>query len=164
MQKLPDHPREEDRLRALEELAILDTEPEDSYDRLVALASQVCEAPIALVSLVDAKRLWFKSRIGLNVCEVDRDDGFCSFAILTPEVMVVPDMQKDPRLADHPLVAGPHIRFYAGVPLLLHGLPVGTLCERHAAPHAAAMAAPITAPAGHPARNGRPGPAPVPQP
>jgi GAF domain-containing protein len=130
MQKPPPYPQEQDRLEALARLAILDTGPEDSYDRLVLLASQVCDAPIALISLVDAHRLWFKSRVGLDVCEVSRDDGFCSFAIHTPDdVMLVPDMQLDPRFADHPLVAGPpHIRFYAGAPLVVDGLPVGTLC------------------------------------
>jgi GAF domain-containing protein len=130
MHKPPLHPQENDRLEALARLAILDTGPEDSYDRLVLLASQVCDAPMALISFVDAERLWFKSRVGLDVCEISRDDGFCSFAIYTPDaVMVVPDMQLDPRFADHPLVAGPpHIRFYAGAPLLVDGLPVGTLC------------------------------------
>jgi GAF domain-containing protein len=130
MQKPPLHPQEKDRLEALARLAILDTGPEDSYDRLVLLASQVCDAPMALISLVDADRLWFTSRIGLDVCEIGRDVGFCSFAIHTPEdVMIVPDMQLDPRFADHPLVVGPpHIRFYAGAPLVVGGLPVGTLC------------------------------------
>lgn len=130
MQKPLPHPQEQDRLEALERLAILDTGPEDGYDRLVLLASQVCDAPIALISLVDAHRLWFKSRVGLDVCELSRDDGFCSFAIHTPDdVTIVPDMQLDPRFADHPLVAGPpHIRFYAGAPLVVAGWPVGTLC------------------------------------
>lgn len=130
MQKPPPHPQEPDRLEALARLDILDTGPEDSYDRLVLLASQVCDAPIALISLVDAHRLWFKARVGLDVCEVTRDDGFCSFAIHAPDdVMVVPDTQLDARFADHPLVIGPpHIRFYAGALLVVDGLPVGTLC------------------------------------
>jgi GAF domain-containing protein len=125
------HPREEERLAALARLDVLDTGAEDSYDRLALLASQVCDAPMALISLVDAQRLWFKSHIGLDVCEIGRDQGFCSFAIQTPdEVMVVPDMTLDPRFAGHPLVLGaPYIRSYAGAPLVLaNGLPMGTLC------------------------------------
>lgn len=136
MQKPPPHPQEQDRLEALARLGILDTGPEDSYDRLVLLASQVCDAPLALISLVDARRLWFKARVGLDVCEVSRDVGFCSFAIHTPDdVMVVPDMRLDARFADHPLVIGPpHIRFYAGAPLMVDGLPVGTLCVNDTQP------------------------------
>ena len=133
---LPHH-REAERLAALARLAVLDTDAEDSYDRLVLLAAQVCDAPMALISLVDARRLWFKARIGLDACEIGRDEGFCSFAIHRPdEVMVVPDMTLDPRFADHPLVAGPpHIRFYAGAPLVLaDGLPMGTLCVNDTRP------------------------------
>ena len=130
-QPAPPHPREDERLAELMGLAILDSLPEESYDQFVRLAAQVCDVPIALISLVDEKRQWFKARVGLDVCETGRDEAFCAHAIHAPdEVMVVPDTQSDPRFADNPLVTGPpHIRFYAGAPIVTGGgLPVGTLC------------------------------------
>ena len=131
MDKLLAHPRENERLAALARLDVLDTGAEHSYDRLALLAAQVCDTPMALISLVDAQRLWFKSHIGLGVSETGRDQACCNFAIYTPDaVMVVPDLALDPRFADHPMVLeAPFIRFYAGAPLVLSsGLPVGTLC------------------------------------
>lgn len=127
----PPHSREEERLAELMGLAILDTLPEEDYDQFVRLAAQVCDAPIALISLVDENRQWFKARVGIDVCETGRDEAFCAHAIhAADQVMVVPDTLQDDRFADNPLVLGPpHIRFYAGAPVVLDsGLPVGTLC------------------------------------
>lgn len=123
-------PGEEARLAALDELHILDSEPEERFDRIVRIAAEVFDVPIALVSLVDRERQWFKSCFGLDVKETSRDMAFCAHAILKDEVMIVPDALLDPRFADNPLVTGePHVRFYAGCPLKLpDGNFVGTLC------------------------------------
>lgn len=121
---------EPDRLQALRQLLILDTPPEERFDRLAAFAAQEFDMPTVLVSLVDDDRQWFKARIGLDACELPRDTSFCGHAILQPDVMIVPDAALDPRFADNPLVThAPHIRFYAGAPLILPtGQAVGTLC------------------------------------
>lgn len=118
------------RLAALRALLILDTPPEQRFDRIVAFAAAEFEVPIALISLVDAERQWFKARVGLDACETARGVSFCGHAILSPEVLVIEDAQRDPRFADNPLVVGPpHIRFYAGAPLQLPGgARIGTLC------------------------------------
>lgn len=130
MRAPPRHPREEDRLEALRLYRILNTEAEKSFDDLARLASLICGSPISLVSLVDEGRQWFKARVGMGPTETSRDVAFCAHAILEREVMVVPDAMADARFADNPLVlAEPHIRFYAGAPLITpDGLPVGTLC------------------------------------
>lgn len=119
-----------ERLDALRALLILDTPPEERFDRITAFAAREFEVPIALVSLVDQNRQWFKSRVGLDACETPRDISFCGHAIVSPETLVVTDAPSDPRFADNPLVTGPpHIRFYAGAPLVLpEGHIVGTLC------------------------------------
>jgi PAS domain S-box-containing protein len=121
---------EADRVRALRELAVLDSAAEERFDRLTRLAQDMFETPIALVSLVDSDRQWFKSRQGLEAQETSRDIAFCSHAILQEDVFVVPDTLDDARFADNPLVTGnPDIRFYAGAPLKTSdGLAVGTLC------------------------------------
>jgi len=123
--------RETERLAALHDLRILDTPREEAYDALTQLAAYVCGSPIALVSLVDQNRQWFKSAYGLDVRETTRDVAFCAHAILTPEApLLVPDAQADARFADNPLVTGePHVRSYASVPLVWgNGEAVGTLC------------------------------------
>ncbi len=118
------------RLETLRNLRILDTDPEERFDRVTRLAKKIFGVPIALVSLVDADRQWFKSHQGLDVTETPRDVSFCGHAILSDETMVVGDAQVDERFSDNPLVAeDPGIRFYAGRPLSApDGSKVGTLC------------------------------------
>lgn len=125
---IPDN--EAERLLALRELLILDTPPEERFDRIVQFAAEEFGVPIALISLIDSDRQWFKARFGLNVCETDRKRSFCGHAIHATEVMVVNDATQDPRFADNPMVLGPpHIRFYAGAPLEIKpGVRLGTLC------------------------------------
>lgn len=122
---------ESERLAALHELGILDTPPESDFDDLTKLASYICGAPIALVSLVDADRQWSKSKIGLDVDEAPREHSFCTRAIETPDQpFIVPDATADERFKENPLVTGdPYLRAYAGVPLQTEdGLSVGTVC------------------------------------
>ena len=124
-------PNEAERLAALRETAILDTPPERPFDDLTALAATLCDTPIALVSLIDADRQWFKSRVGLDDSQTPRDTAFCAHALLEPgQILEVPDATADTRFASNPLVASdPRIRFYAGAPILSsEGLPLGTLC------------------------------------
>jgi diguanylate cyclase (GGDEF)-like protein/PAS domain S-box-containing protein len=127
---VPQHVDETARLAALASFGILDTPTEGAFDDLTALAAQLCDTPIALVTLVDGDRQWFKSAVGLPVCETSRDISFCSHALAQREVMVVTDTLLDPRFADNPAVRGePHFRFYAGAPLVTpDGYVLGTLC------------------------------------
>jgi excisionase family DNA binding protein len=121
---------EEARLRQLAALRLIDTPDEAVFDRLTWLASQVAETPIALISLLTSQRQWFKSRIGLDVCETPRDWAFCSHAILENSPLIVKDAHQDQRFYGNPLVTGePFIRFYAGFPLITKNqLRLGTLC------------------------------------
>lgn len=130
MIKAPLPPDEKARLAALRRLQILDTPAEGRFDRIARIAQRVFKVPTVLVSLVEAKRQWFKSCQGLDASETPRDHSFCAHAILGEDVMVVPDAKLDPRFHDNPLVAGPpFIRFYAGSPLkMAGGLKAGTLC------------------------------------
>jgi len=125
------HPPDEiERQQLLRSLDLLDTEQEEVFDRVTRLVSRLLKVPIALFSLVDENRQWFKSRVGLDVCETPREHAFCAHALLQDQPLVVADASSDARFADNPLVTGnPNIRFYAGVPIRTSGgLTIGTLC------------------------------------
>jgi EAL domain-containing protein (putative c-di-GMP-specific phosphodiesterase class I) len=133
------HPAEPDRLDSLSSYRILDTPPEPSFDRLVALAARVCDAPLAAVTLVDADRQWFKAAVGLgSVTETPRAWSFCSDVVAGAAAIVLPNVWKQSRYRDNPMVTGaPGVRAYAGVPLIgRDGLPLGTLCVIDTKPRA----------------------------
>jgi GAF domain-containing protein len=119
-----------ERVQALAGYGIMDTAAEAAFDELTQLAAELFRAPVALVSLLDDKRQWFKSRVGIEDTETPIEHAFCAHAIRGADVMVVPDARDDPRFADNPLVTGDAaIRFYAGAPLIApDGVALGTLC------------------------------------
>ena len=127
----PPSPKSESgRLAALDRYAILDTEPEQTFDDIVILAAHVCDTPMAMLSLVDENRQWFKSRVGVQVQETPRDASICAHAIQQRDLFVVPDTLQDARFQHNPLVVNePRIRFYAGAPLVNEdGYALGTVC------------------------------------
>ena len=126
----PDMPIDEaKRLATLKSLDILDTKAEERFDRITRMAKRMFHVPIALISLVDSERQWFKSCIGVSVSETSRDISFCGHTILGDDVLVVNNALDDPRFFDNPLVLEPpYIRFYAGCPLVVNGYKIGTLC------------------------------------
>ena len=130
MSSVPDYVFDPDRLAALEEYSILNTVPEPGFDDIVHLAMHICEAPVALVSLVAKDRQWFKARAGFEPCETDLDSSVCAHALVEPDLLVVPDLTADFRTSFNPLVTGePYIRFYAGAPLRTEeGHVLGSLC------------------------------------
>jgi len=126
-----EHKYEAERLKELESYSILDTLEESDYDDITAIASEICNAPISLISLLDNKRQWFKSHHGLDISETPKEYAFCSHAIKdSKEIFIINDARKDNRFSDNPIVTGnPNVIFYAGVPLLSdNSLPLGTLC------------------------------------
>jgi diguanylate cyclase (GGDEF)-like protein len=129
MQTPPLPAKEDERVATLHSLHILDTQPEERFDRLTRIARSMFSVPIALVSFVDTNRQWFKSKAGLEVCETSRDVSFCAHAILSDEIMHIEDALNDARFFDNPLVLyDPKIRFYAGCPLSVGSHKMGTFC------------------------------------
>jgi|SRR4051812_46113090 len=128
--KAPVPRAEKKRLKVLWQYEILDTVPEEVFDDLTELAARICEAPIALITLVDEKRQWFKSKVGITVKETSRDISFCGHAIGQSDLFIIADATRDKRFSHNPLVtADPKIRFYAGAPLVTpDGHALGTLC------------------------------------
>ncbi|MBC7846228.1 MAG: ATP-binding protein [Flavobacterium sp.] len=125
------HKNEEERIKSLESYLILDTLPEEDFDNMALLAAEICGTPISLVTFIDEKRQWYKSRFGIEANEIDRDYTFCGHAINLPsDIFIVPDSREDIRFYDNPAVTGElNVVFYAGVPLIAeNGLPIGTLC------------------------------------
>jgi two-component sensor histidine kinase len=122
--------KEKDRLAALRSYRVLDTSPEPAFDDLVRLAARACQTPMALISLIDERRQWFKAEVGLGVRETPLDRSICLSAMLLPGLTIVPDLTEAPRFARNPLVTGePHLRFYAGAVLRTpDGVPLGALC------------------------------------
>jgi len=125
------HSQEKDRIQALRQLQILDSTAEKEFDDLAKIAAQICDVPMALISLVDEERQWFKSKVGFSASETSRDVAFCAHAILGDEPLIVEDASKDERFSNNSVVVeDPGIQFYAGVPILAprNDLPIGTLC------------------------------------
>ncbi|WP_096085490.1 GAF domain-containing sensor histidine kinase [Agaribacterium haliotis] len=130
MQSAPEHPLEKQRLKRLDYYEVMDSDAEKTFDELTELASAICGTPISLISLVDAERQWFKSKVGLDAEQTPKSIAFCSHALLQNDVFEISNALEDQRFFDNPLVTGaPDIRFYAGAPLIApDGSPIGTLC------------------------------------
>src|SRR5215470_19272234 len=133
---------EQARVQALHKYKILDTDPEKAFDDLAILAAHTCQTPVALISLIDSDRQWFKSKVGVALSETPREVSFCAVAIQQPDLFIVPDATKDPRFSSNPfVVSDPKVRFYAGAPFTSSdGHPLGTLCvvdvvPRHLTPN-----------------------------
>jgi two-component system, cell cycle sensor histidine kinase and response regulator CckA len=122
--------KEAQRLKVLWQYDVLDTVPEEVFDDLTELAARICEAPVALISLIDEDRQWFKAKVGVTLSETSRDISFCAHAIKQTDLFIIPDATQDARFAKNPLViSDPKIRFYAGAPLITpDGHALGTLC------------------------------------
>src|SRR3989441_4204477 len=121
---------EKQRLKVLWQYSVLDTMPEEIFDDLTELAARICEAPVAMITVVDEDRQWFKAKVGVSINETSRDISFCAHAITQPGLFIVPDATRDERFAKNPLVkSDPKVRFYAGAPLVSpDGYALGTLC------------------------------------
>ncbi len=121
---------EHERLEVLRHLDLIDSPQDSAFDDLCQTAARTFGAPIALITLLDTHRQWFKARVGLDLCETARDASFCNYVVAEDTVLIVPDAKKDPRFSHNPLVIGPpHIRFYAGAPLYYgEGIRLGALC------------------------------------
>lgn len=128
--KAPIPENEAARLETLRQYEILDTDPEESFNDLTRLAAYICDTPVALITLVDSNRQWFKARVGLDAKETSRDVSFCAHAILQDGPFIVRDALDDERFRSNPFVLSePYIRFYAGSPLMSpEGFKIGTLC------------------------------------
>ncbi len=141
----PPHPSDLDealRQSLLLDLGVLDTDSELGFDALIGVAAALTQCPVALLSLLDGERQWFKARLGFEPSQTPRQESFCNQAICSPDLMVVPDARLDPRFAASPLVVGePGIRFYAGQPLTVDGVRIGTLCVIDTQPHGLSDAA-----------------------
>lgn len=136
MKKAPTPKNELERIASLYALDLLDTPPEERFDRLTKTAIQIFHVPISTLTLIDAKREWFKSCQGLSEKEGDRAISFCGHALVEDEMLVIPDTTKDERFTDNPMVTGkPFIRFYAGVPILsVDGQRIGVFCIKDTKP------------------------------
>jgi GAF domain-containing protein len=126
----PVPPNEDERLEILESLKLLDTPSDQAFDDLCREAAKTFDAPVALITLLDADRQWFKARIGFEPCETTRDASFCNYVVAEDTTLIVPDATQDPRFSNNPLVVGPpYIRFYAGAPLYYgDDIRLGAMC------------------------------------
>ena len=136
MKKAPIPKNELERIASLYALNLLDTPPEERFDRLTKTATQIFHVPISTLTLIDANREWFKSCQGLSKTEGDRAISFCGHALVEDEILVIPDTKKDERFLDNPMVVGyPYIRFYAGVPIIsTDGQRIGVFCVKDTKP------------------------------